>query len=271
MFKKQNEQVKNLNSSNKKGFSITKRKLFILPPLVLILLAIAVSAGLLSSNSSYKAKLSATIGSTTTTPTIKAPFPTIPGCPVKITPGNLIAGQRGYDFACQQIAKIRAHEIPTPTTPPAGPSIIPPAEVTGQTQYPVCSQGFEVVDHSGNSDSAPTSGYQNVDLNGNFVCVLFGIHYASEFPPSSTNRPNQGYVAVLSSPLTKQTDSQYPMGIPSTNVNEVGPKLSYDPVADGTITMTGINGDILSVSDAAGNKYTLNVLNPTPQLIPVNS
>ena len=48
MFKKQNEQVKNLNSSNKKGFLITKRRLFILPPLVLILLVIAVSAGLLS-------------------------------------------------------------------------------------------------------------------------------------------------------------------------------------------------------------------------------
>jgi hypothetical protein len=270
MFKKQNEQVKNLNSSNKKGFLITKRRLFILPPLVLILLVIAVSAGLLSSNSSYKAKLSATIGSTTTTPTIKAPFPTIPGCPVKITPGNLIAGQRGYDFACQQIAKIRAHEIPTPTIPPATPTVKLGAEVTGSGGNE-CSQAFAVVYHSGNSDSIATSEYQDIDLDGHFVCLFFGIHYAVESPLSSTNRPNQGYVAIMSAPLTKKTNSQYPMGIPTINPSMVGPILSFDPVADGTITMTGINGDILSVSDAAGNKYTLNVLDPTPTLIPVNS
>lgn len=234
-----------------------------------ILIAFTISGLLLfTSTSSSKIKLSShnlSTGSQSATPVVTRSanpwnIKAIAGCPEPLDRQPLT--QKMYDYLCQQIADGKLRYPPTYSNGNSGglapvasstkgitsstvPSVFQTSGFNSSCAEESAALGFfdsNEGQHFG-FDSSPD--YLDSNANGYVVCVLPSTRFVN-------GQPTQHLLLVFYVSITDVINHN---GIPADNL----PKQIFDPVAGGALTITSVNGNILTVSDASGNTYSLNL------------
>ncbi len=261
-----------LSLNNKTSTRSRKSKLLVSGVSLLILLliiAVAISNSFVENQTPIRsAKTNYSSHPTVSPTTVTADFAGIvpqSNCPVKITPA--VMSQKFYDSICHAV---ESGQVPAkPLYPNGNPNSKPlpeppsPDQSNGVLTIPTgparCDQNFEVGYRQYTDTHDP---WYDSNIGGNSICIIPVLDYA-DYTDSGVNI-KQGMIVLDEAPLTPSLSSKY------NYVQPIPLIISYDPVAGGALTITGITGNTLFVKDSLGNSYTLDLLNPTGKLIPQN-
>ncbi len=185
----------------------------------------------------------------------------IANCPFPIN--RQWISQKIYDYVCQQIAEGKLKYPPTypngnggslvpPPSPPTVTNTTLPSSLQTSGFDSYCVQEFTAngfFDSNEGQHLGVNSGglgvYFDANANGNLVCAIPAIDEVY-------GQPTQYLLMVFYESISNAIKNH---GVVANN----SPKLLFDPVSGGAVTITSANGNILTIADSSGNSYTLNL------------